>query len=173
LLGRLRPPKSSLQLKRRIVSRKDQIRLAILPGLISGVYLRHHEVWLGSPFSAAPALPGCHEPSTTDTAATGFSSDFTHIAHLYNGNPGRSLALSCTLGLPIFFTVLYCVIAEFKPGITLWQGSAYGYFSGLRSTWFCSRSPERSPPPGINRWRSISENHRAYVLFLGCRTRPS
>jgi hypothetical protein len=62
LLGRLLPPKSSLQLKRRIVSRGDQNRLAILPGLISGVYLRHHEVWLGSPFSAAPALQDTTNP---------------------------------------------------------------------------------------------------------------
>ena len=77
-------------------------------------------------------------------------------------------------GFSIFFTVLHCVIAEFKPGITLWQGSAYGYFPGLRSTWSCCRSEERSPRPGIQPLAEhFSENHRAYVLFLGCRTRPS
>ena len=31
-------------------------------------------------------------------------------------------------GFSIAFTVLYCVIAEFRPGITLWQGAAYGLF---------------------------------------------
>jgi putative membrane protein len=56
----------------------------------------------------------------------GMSFDITHLTYMYNENARPIVSFIMHFGFSITFGVLYAVIAEYRPCITLWQGAMYG-----------------------------------------------
>lgn len=107
---------------------KEKILLAILLGIIAGVICAITKFGWEIPFPPRTPLRDATNPPQQILQQLGFSFDFTHTTYRYNGNPRPTYSLIMHFGFSITFTLLYCLIAEFRKGITLWQGSLYGLF---------------------------------------------
>lgn len=107
---------------------KDKIILAIILGLIAGVVCAITKFGWEIPFPPRTPLRDLTNPPQEILQQLGFSADFTHSTYSYNGNPRPYISFVMHFGFSITFAVLYCIIAEFKKGITFWQGSIYGLF---------------------------------------------
>jgi putative membrane protein len=112
------------------LSRSKQIRLGlgilVLLGVISGVVCGFAKLGWEVPFPPRTALRDATNPPQQLLQQLGFSPQFTHTTYSYNGNPRPIISFMVHFGFSIFFMVLYCIVAESKPKITLWQGAAYG-----------------------------------------------
>ncbi|XBS71563.1 DUF1440 domain-containing protein [Acerihabitans sp. KWT182] len=107
---------------------KEKILLAILLGIIAGVICAITKFGWEIPFPPRTPARDLTNPPQEILQQLGFSFGFTHITYSYNGNPRPIISFIMHFGFSMTFALLYCLIAEFKKGITLWQGSLYGLF---------------------------------------------
>ncbi|MFG1172472.1 YagU family protein [Erwiniaceae bacterium CAU 1747] len=105
---------------------KEKILLAILLGLIAGIICSITKFGWEIPFPPRTPVRDMTNPPQQILEQLGFSSAFTHLTYLFNGNPRPIISFIMHFGFSVSFTLLYCLIAEFKPAITAWQGAAYG-----------------------------------------------
>ncbi|MEA9390746.1 DUF1440 domain-containing protein [Acerihabitans sp. TG2] len=105
---------------------KDKIILAILLGLIAGAICAITKFGWEIPFPPRTAARDLINPPQEILQQLGFSFNFTHTTYLYNGSPRPIISFIMHFGFSITFAMLYCIIAEFKPGVKLWQGAFYG-----------------------------------------------
>lgn len=105
---------------------KEKIWLAILIGIIAGVICAITKFGWEIPFPPRTPARDLTNPPQELLQQLGMSFDMSHITYLYNGNPRPIVSFIVHFGFSIFFTALYCVIAEFWPKIKLWQGAFYG-----------------------------------------------
>ena len=106
----------------------DQVRLAILLGIIAGIVCAVVKLGWEIPFPPRTPVRDATNPPQQILQQLGFSYQFTHLTYIYNQNARPIISFMMHFGFSITFTVLYCVIAVFWSGVTLWQGAAYGLF---------------------------------------------
>ncbi|AXF76152.1 DUF1440 domain-containing protein [Erwinia tracheiphila] len=107
-------------------SLRDKIVLAVLLGIIAGIICAVTKLGWEVPFPARTALRDATNPPQQILQQLGFSHNFTHLSYFYSGFPRPIVSFIMHFGFSVTFTVLYCILAEFKSGITLWQGAIYG-----------------------------------------------
>lgn len=100
--------------------------LAILLGLVSGLVCGFSKLGWEIPLPPRTPLRDLTNPPQQLLEQMGFSFHFTHLTYLYNGNPRPIISFCMHFGFAIGFAVLYCVVAEYWPRITLGQGAVYG-----------------------------------------------
>ncbi|WP_158783104.1 DUF1440 domain-containing protein [Pantoea sp. BAV 3049] len=105
---------------------KDKIALAILLGIITGFICAIVKLGWEIPFPPRTPLRDLTNPPQQILQQLGFSFDFTHLTYLYSDYPRPIISFIMHFGFSITFAALYCLIAEFRPGIKLWQGAFYG-----------------------------------------------
>lgn len=77
----------------------------------------------------------------------GLGADTVHTTVTFNGNDLPIYSFIIHFAFAIGFGVLHCVVAEYYPRITLWQGAAFGF-----AVWVVFHSsPRRADPRAPSR----------------------
>ena len=78
------------------------------------------------PFPPRTPLRDLTNPPQQLLQQMGVPFDITHLTYMYNENARPIVSFIMHFGFSITFGVLYAVVAEYRPSITLWQGAMYG-----------------------------------------------
>lgn len=107
-------------------SRNKKILVAILVGIIAGFVCGYAKLGWEVVLPPRTLLRDATNPPQMILQQLGFSFAFTHSTYTYSGRHLPYVSFFIHFGFSIFFMVLYSIVAEFWPKITLWQGAAYG-----------------------------------------------
>ncbi|ARD42304.1 YagU family protein [Actinomyces gaoshouyii] len=106
---------------------RRRIGTAIIVGLIGGFFSAIVKFGWEVPFP--PRTPGIRSETNPPQSMLewfGMSHDTSHATVTFNNNPAPIMSFIVHFGFAIVFALIYCVIAEYYPGIKLWQGAAFG-----------------------------------------------
>ena len=95
---------------------------AVLVGVIAGVFSGIVKFGWEVPFPPRTPERNATNPPQALLELLGVPSDVTHQTYSYLGNDMPWVSFIIHFAFAISFAVLYCVVAEYRPGITLWQG---------------------------------------------------
>lgn len=112
----------------RVETTKDKIMLAILVGIIAGIVCGYTKLGWENLLPPRTIERDMTNPPQMVLQQFGFSEAFTHQTYTYSEHKMPYISFFVHFGFSIFFMILYGIIAEFWPKITLWQGAAYGLF---------------------------------------------
>lgn len=96
--------------------------IGVLAGIFSGIVKFGWEV----PFPPRTPERNMTNPPQALLELFGLPPEVTHQTYSWLGNDLPWMSFMVHFAFAIFFGVLYCVIAEYWPKITLWQGMAFG-----------------------------------------------
>ena len=99
---------------------------ALLVGLIGGLFSAIVKFGWEVPFPPRTPERNATNPPQQLLQQLGLSEDFTHTLVHFNGNGLPIMSFIVHFSFALVFAVLYCVVAERFPKITLWQGAAFG-----------------------------------------------
>ncbi|WKD59991.1 YagU family protein [Corynebacterium caspium] len=105
---------------------RRRLGVATLVGLITGIISAIVKFGWEIPFPPRTPLRDATNPPQAFLEQLGFSSDFTHQTYSYLGNERPWVSFIIHFGFAIVFALFYCVVAEYWPGIKLWQGTVFG-----------------------------------------------
>ncbi|WP_159717074.1 YagU family protein [Actinomyces marmotae] len=106
---------------------RRRIGAAIIVGLIGGFFSAIVKFGWEVPFP--PRTPGIRSETNPPQSMLewfGMSHDASHATVTFNNNPAPIMSFIVHFGFAIVFALIYCVLAEYYPGIKLWQGAAFG-----------------------------------------------
>ncbi|BAW92328.1 periplasmic/secreted protein [Actinomyces sp. Chiba101] len=106
---------------------RRRIGAAIIVGLIGGFFSAIVKFGWEVPFP--PRTPGVRSETNPPQSMLewfGMSHDTSHATVTFNNNPAPIMSFIVHFSFAIVFALIYCVIAEYYPGIKLWQGAAFG-----------------------------------------------
>ncbi|GGO95900.1 YagU family protein [Actinomyces gaoshouyii] len=106
---------------------RRRIGTASIVGLIGGFFSAIVKFGWEVPFP--PRTPGIRSETNPPQSMLewfGMSHDTSHATVTFNNNPAPIMSFIVHFGFAIVFALIYCVIAEYYPGIKLWQGAAFG-----------------------------------------------
>ncbi len=106
---------------------RRRIGTAIIVGLIGGFFSAIVKFGWEVPFP--PRTPGVRSETNPPQSMLewfGMSHDTSHATVTFNNNPAPIMSFIVHFSFAIVFALIYCVIAEYYPGIKLWQGAAFG-----------------------------------------------
>ncbi|MGM5631222.1 YagU family protein [Apibacter raozihei] len=105
---------------------RRKVKLAVWLGIITGIISAIVKFGWEIPFPPRTPERDLTNPPQQLLEQLGMSYDMSHLVYYFNGNPRPIMSFIVHFSFAIFFAILYCVIAEYKPKIKLWQGTAYG-----------------------------------------------
>lgn len=105
---------------------KQKIIVAILVGIIAGIICGYTKLGWEVVLPPRTPLRDAINPPQTVLMQLGFTKDFVTSTYSYSLHNLPYISFIIHFGFSIFFMVLYSIVAEFWPKITLWQGAAYG-----------------------------------------------
>lgn len=105
---------------------RRNVMLAILIGIIIGIIGAIVKFGWEVPFPPRTPLRNATNPPQMLLQQLGFSYDFTHMTYTFSGNQLPIISFIVHFLFSIAAGVFYCVVAEYKPIIKLWEGTAYG-----------------------------------------------
>ncbi|WP_144938139.1 YagU family protein [Rothia kristinae] len=100
--------------------------VAVLIGVIAGIFSGIVKFGWEVPFPPRSPERNATNPPQALLELLGMSPEATHQTYTYLGNDLPWVSFIVHFAFAISFAVLYCVIAEYRPGITLWQGAVFG-----------------------------------------------
>ena len=100
--------------------------VAVLVGVIAGIFSGIVKFGWEVPFPPRSPERNATNPPKALLELLGMSPEATHQTYTYLGNDLPWVSFIVHFAFAISFAVLYCVIAEYRPGITLWQGAVFG-----------------------------------------------
>ncbi|WP_366180989.1 DUF1440 domain-containing protein [Actinomyces timonensis] len=106
---------------------RRRIGTAIIVGLIGGFFSAIVKFGWEVPFP--PRTPGVRSETNPPQSMLewfGMSHDASHATVTFNNNPAPIMSFIVHFSFAIAFALIYCVLAEYYPGIKLWQGTAFG-----------------------------------------------
>ena len=106
---------------------RRRIGAAIIVGLIGGFFSAIVKFGWEVPFP--PRTPGVRSETNPPQSMLewfGMSHDTSHATVTFNNNPAPIMSFIVHFSFAIVVALIYCVIAEYYPGIKLWQGAAFG-----------------------------------------------
>ena len=100
---------------------------ALLVGLIGGVFSAIVKFGWEVPFPPrTPGLRSDTNPPQSMLEWFGMFHDASHSMVIFSNNPLPIMSFIVHFSFAIAFGLLYCVVAEYYPGIKLWQGAVFG-----------------------------------------------
>lgn len=105
---------------------RRNVMLAILIGIIIGIIGGIVKFGWEVPFPPRTALRDATNPPQMLLQQMGFSYDFTHLTYTFSGHKLPIISFIVHFLFSIGAGVFYCIVAEYKPIIKLWEGTAYG-----------------------------------------------
>ena len=100
--------------------------VAVLVGVIAGIFSGIVKFGWEVPFPPRSPERDATNPPQALLELLGMSPEATHQTYTYLGNDLPWVSFIVHFAFAISFAVLYCVVAEYRPGITLWQGAVFG-----------------------------------------------
>lgn len=105
---------------------KKKILVAIIVGIIAGIVCGYAKLGWEVMFPPRTPLRNLINPPQMLLMQLGFTKDFVTSTYTYSGNHMPYISFMVHFGFTFFFMILYSIVAEYWPKITLWQGAAYG-----------------------------------------------
>ncbi|MBV7433328.1 YagU family protein [Dermabacteraceae bacterium P13115] len=106
---------------------RRRIGVALLVGVITGTISAIVKFGWEVPFPPRTPMRDMTNPPQALLELFGMSPDTSHLMVIYNGNERPIMSFLIHFSFAIAFGVIYCVAAEYYPGIKLWQGAAFGF----------------------------------------------
>lgn len=107
--------------------KRRRIGVAFLVGIITGTISAFVKFGWEVPFPPRTPLRDATNPPQQLLEQLGMSHDMSHLMITYNGNERPIMSFIIHFSFAIAFGIIYCVIAEYYPGIKLWQGAVFGF----------------------------------------------
>ena len=104
----------------------SKLRTLVFIGIVAGIACAISKLGWEIPFPPRTPTRDETNPPQQLLQQMGMSHEMTHATYSYNENPRPIAALMMHFGFSITFAMLYVLVAEIFPGITLWQGAFYG-----------------------------------------------
>lgn len=111
----------------RTTTMRQRILTALFIGVVIGIIGAIVKFGWEVPFPPRTPLRDLTNPPQQLLQQMGMSFDITHLTYMYNENARPIVSFIMHFGFSITFGVLYAVVAEYRPSITLWQGAMYGF----------------------------------------------
>ncbi len=105
---------------------RRRVPVAVLVGLIGGAFSAIVKFGWEIPFPPRSPARDATNPPQALLELFGMSPETSHLTYSYLGNQRPILSFAVHFGFAIAFGIVYCVVAEYWPRITLWQGAAFG-----------------------------------------------
>ena len=100
--------------------------VAAIVGLITGMIGAIVKFGWEIPFPPRTPERDATNPPQQLLEQLGMSHDMSHMTYSYLGNERPIMSFVIHFGFSIAFAMIYCLLAEVWPRITLWQGAAFG-----------------------------------------------
>ena len=110
----------------RTTTMRQRILTALFIGVVIGIIGAIVKFGWEVPFPPRTPLRDLTNPPQQLLQQMGVPFDITHLTYMYNENARPIVSFIMHFGFSITFGVLYVVVAEYRPSITLWQGAMYG-----------------------------------------------
>ncbi len=110
----------------RTTTMRQRILTALFIGVVIGIIGAIVKFGWEVPFPPRTPLRDLTNPPQQLLQQMGVPFDITHLTYMYNENARPIVSFIMHFGFSITFGVLYAVVAEYRPSITLWQGAMYG-----------------------------------------------
>ena len=110
----------------RTTTKRQRLLTVLFIGVVIGIIGAIVKFGWEVPFPPRTPLRDLTNPPQQLLQQMGVPFDITHLTYMYNENARPIVSFIMHFGFSITFGVLYAVVAEYRPSITLWQGAMYG-----------------------------------------------
>ena len=153
-------------------SKRRRIGVAAVTGLIGGLFSAIVKFGWEVPFPPRTPERNATNPPQMLLEQLGMTPDQVHTTVSFNGNDNLPIySFIIHFSFAIVFALFYCIVAEYFPGIKLWQGAAFGLlvWIGFHLVLMPLMGTVPSPFPwveGGQSWLSTSQKH--WDTLCGC-----
>ncbi len=145
---------------------RRRIPTAILVGLIGGAFSAIVKFGWEVPFPPRTPARNATNPPQKLLEQFGISADTAHTTVTFNGNALPIYSFLIHFSFAIAFGVLYCVVAEYYPQITLWQGAAFGFLVWVGFHLVVMPAMGTVPAPWNQPWQEHFSECFGHILWM-------
>ena len=107
--------------------KRRRVGVAAAVGILGGIFSAIVKFGWEVPFPPRTPERNATNPPQMLLQQLGMTSDQVHTTVSFNGNDNLPIySFIIHFSFAIIFALFYCIVAEYFPGIKLWQGAAFG-----------------------------------------------
>lgn len=107
--------------------KRRRVGVAAAVGILGGIFSAIVKFGWEVPFPPRTPERNATNPPQMLLQQLGMTSDQVHATVSFNGNDNLPIySFIIHFSFAIIFALFYCIVAEYFPGIKLWQGAAFG-----------------------------------------------